>query len=195
MTKHLILSGGHWEWADFVGEQLPAYLAPVDTAVNINAGPSATTPGLLFLVGGENTGGGAAGSATVSGGASSAGGAASLTLGGAGSAAASLYGGTGGAGLGGGGLVLNGGDGDTGNVLAAQLGLQAGDGSATPGGASLRTNGSNGPGVLVSVSSVLTYIQAADPGDIANPATATAEDVANKLNALMAAMRTAGFLA
>jgi hypothetical protein len=35
---------------------------------------------------------------------------------------------------------------------------------------------------------------AADPGDIADPTIATAEDVALKLNALMAAMRTAGSL-
>ncbi len=35
---------------------------------------------------------------------------------------------------------------------------------------------------------------AIDPGDIADPSLATAEDVAEKLNDLMAAMRTAGLL-
>lgn len=39
-----------------------------------------------------------------------------------------------------------------------------------------------------------TFTPAADPGDIADPTMATAEDVAVKLNALMAAMRTAGNL-
>lgn len=54
---------------------------------------------------------------------------------------------------------------------------------------------SNGTATTVARSDHVHAASAADPGDIADPSTATPEDVANKINDLMAAMRTAGLLA
>ncbi|MBV9872489.1 MAG: hypothetical protein JO214_17895 [Frankiaceae bacterium] len=101
---------------------------------------------------------------------------------------AALMGGNGDTGIAGGALLLQGGNGDAGNDAGARVILDGGDGEGNPGAvrmtaAALRLN---------DVDVTFGISAAADPEDIADPGTATAEDVATKLNDLMAAMRAAG---
>ncbi len=114
------------------------------------------------------------------------------------------YGGNGISGKAGGDVKLYGGTGHAGAGDIAGIELGGGSAAGAAGKVQIYSDGTNGTATYILTSDGTyatwqappsgTFTPAADPGDIADPTMATAEDVALKLNALMAAMRTAGNL-
>lgn len=153
--------------------------------------------------------GASGGGSTLKGGDGSGGATGAEVTAGAGAAAGGgeldLFAGNGPAGDPGGAIFLFSGTGDAGSDDGSGIDLNPGDGTGNAGKVGIYTDTSYGTATQILTADGSggttwedapsgTFTPAADPGDIADPTMATAEDVAVKLNALMAAMRTAGNL-